>query len=372
MPPKKKLCRSKDQRSIIEVFRGSSDESENSSNDQTKPAPLEDTPKQPPTNKFIPKWFKLYSWLKYNQEKDFMFCNICTEHGKRNGMVEHCQNRNFKKTTLDRHAVLPDHQAAIQAPILKEDFQACQAKSSSKEDKAVTVLMKVVKWLCDEDVPLSKYKSMMNLHQDLCVPDIAILQTGINYDSQYTANDLLDSLSAYADNELSQKMCASPFVTILADESTDISNTKRLVIYTQIIDDGMVPSTHYVCNVECTDATGKGIAQAILSEMESRGISKDQIMSFGSDGASVMTGKHNGINSAVYIQFLTLCTMIFETVNEKKPLLHFQLLYTQIIPLLSITGSSFEMFSDVLQRHARLFSQTSTVWILTRLHKCAG
>ena len=96
MPPKKKLCRSKDQRSIIEVFRGSSDESENSSNDQTKPAPLEDTPKQPPTNKFIPKWFKLYSWLKYNQEKDFMFCNICTEHGKRNGMVEHCQNRNFK------------------------------------------------------------------------------------------------------------------------------------------------------------------------------------------------------------------------------------------------------------------------------------
>ena len=61
MPPKKKLCRSKDQRSIIEVFRGSSDESENSSNDQTKPAPLEDTPKQPPTNKFIPKWFKLYS-----------------------------------------------------------------------------------------------------------------------------------------------------------------------------------------------------------------------------------------------------------------------------------------------------------------------
>ena len=93
MPPKKKLCRSKDQRSIIEVFRGSSDESENSSNDQTKPAPLEDTPKQPPTNKFIPKWFKLYSWLKYNQEKDFMFCNICTEHGKRNGMVEHCQNK---------------------------------------------------------------------------------------------------------------------------------------------------------------------------------------------------------------------------------------------------------------------------------------
>ena len=41
MPPKKKLCRSKDQRSIIEVFRGSSDESENSSNDQTKPKECE-------------------------------------------------------------------------------------------------------------------------------------------------------------------------------------------------------------------------------------------------------------------------------------------------------------------------------------------
>ena len=89
MPPKKKLCRSKDQRSIIEVFRGSSDESENSSNDQTKPAPLEDTPKQPPTNKFIPKWFKLYSWLKYNQEKDFMFCNMEWALVKETVLAEH-------------------------------------------------------------------------------------------------------------------------------------------------------------------------------------------------------------------------------------------------------------------------------------------
>ena len=100
MPPKKKLCRSKDQRSIIEVFRGSSDESENSSNDQTKPAPLEDTPKQPPTNKFIPKWFKLYSWLKYNQEKDFMFCNICTK-GRNRLLVENQHKLMRVKMTAD-------------------------------------------------------------------------------------------------------------------------------------------------------------------------------------------------------------------------------------------------------------------------------
>ena len=76
MPPKKKLCRSKDQRSIIEVFRGSSDESENSSNDQTKPAPLEDTPKQPPTTEHYPRHSMSSLWQLISKYHKADFPNL--------------------------------------------------------------------------------------------------------------------------------------------------------------------------------------------------------------------------------------------------------------------------------------------------------
>lgn len=55
---------------------------------------------------------------------------------------------------------------------------------------------------------------------------------------------------------MKQKLDESPVVTVLADESTDISNTKRLVLYAQVISTDMKPSTMFLTNVECTDATG--------------------------------------------------------------------------------------------------------------------
>ena len=87
----------------------------------------------------------------------------------------------------------------------------------------------------------------------------------------------------------------SSVVTVLVDESTDIANVKRFDIYTQIISEEMKPSTHYVTNIKCTDSTGVGIANEIMSEFHKRGVASEKIMSLGSDGASVMTGKQKGL-----------------------------------------------------------------------------
>ena len=63
------------------------------------------------------------------------------------------------------------------------------------------------------------------------------------------------------DTALKKKVKESPFVTVLTDESTDITNHKRLVVYVQILDtETFQPSTNFVANKECVDATGVGIA----------------------------------------------------------------------------------------------------------------
>ena len=55
-----------------------------------------------------------------------------------------------------------------------------------------------------------------------------------------------------------------------------------------------MPSTLYVTNMECKDATGRGIATALFEELKRRGVPASKVMSTGSDGASAMTGKQNG------------------------------------------------------------------------------
>ena len=56
----------------------------------------------------------------------------------------------------------------------------------------------------------------------------------------------------------------------------------------------MRPSTSFLTNVKCQDASRKGIATAILQEFEKRGVQPSKIMSLGSDGVSFMTGQING------------------------------------------------------------------------------
>ena len=89
-------------------------------------------------------------------------------------------------------------------------------------------------------------------------------------------------------------MAKSPMVTALADKSSGVANHKQLAVYTQITSDDMKPSTHFVTNAECQDATVEGIAIVILTEFGKRGVQPEKIMSLGSDGASVMTRKKKG------------------------------------------------------------------------------
>lgn len=68
----------------------------------------------------------------------------------------------------------------------------------------------------------------MQLLKDLGIPKIACLKVSerVDYESYYAANEILTAISSQIDEDLNEKIQQSPFVTMLADESTDISNKK--------------------------------------------------------------------------------------------------------------------------------------------------
>lgn len=303
MGPIKKKPRNDDskQSNLLSFFGESAKNDSSSTADSEILIATKITPKVSKVRSFQTQWLQLYSWLRYDETKNTMYCSLCTEAKKSNGMTKEAMCDNFQMSTLSRHACLKDHQMLVQAPQLRQDMKSVCEKHDNKHEAAVKILFKVLHWVVSEDIPLVKFKSLLDFLHELDkgghnLSDLRVLKmSNISYDSAYTSSDLLECLANVVEDNLQTELQKSKFVTALADESTDIANNKRLVIYAQLISEDMRPSTRFLTNVQCDDATGKGIANSILAEFSKRGVQPGKIMSLGSDGASVMTGKTNGI-----------------------------------------------------------------------------
>lgn len=86
----------------------------------------------------------------------------------------------------------------------------------------------------------------------------------------------------------------SPFVSLLIDESTDISTIENLIIYIKLLNN-FNPETHLLGNVHIPNGQAATVTQIVKDIMASRHLDEKKVVGFGSDGASVMTGKNNGM-----------------------------------------------------------------------------
>ncbi len=121
-------------------------------------------------------------------------------------------------------------------------MKAAAKVATSAEDQAVIKAMKLVKGLTDEDVALSKFESLMRLMKDdYEVPHLKSLNINdkIKYESHYAANQLLIAMNSQLEEETNILAKASA-VSILADESTDIANKKRMTIQARTMDGTLV------------------------------------------------------------------------------------------------------------------------------------
>lgn len=92
------------------------------------------------------------------------------------------------------------------------------------------------------------------------------------------------------------KLAASPFYSILLDESCDISVSKKLLLFARSITPEFDLETHFIENIYITDGTAKSIYENTKTTLVKHGrrFSLNKVVAIGSDGASVMTGSKNG------------------------------------------------------------------------------
>lgn len=102
---------------------------------------------------------------------------------------------------------------------------------------------------------------------------------------------MLDALNFVADCEVNRKCRESPNISILADESTDISNNQRMTITARVINPKILEcSAVFLQDLEYEDGSGVGLTEQITNQLSRRSLPISKVIGLGSNGASVMTG----------------------------------------------------------------------------------
>ncbi|XP_048236880.1 zinc finger protein 862-like [Haliotis rufescens] len=263
------------------------------------------------TLKFQQSWLTKYApWLRHDAENQLMYCSVCRELRLDNAMA--VGTNNFKTTTITRHITSADHQRSVAAPFEQKNLKAAVSGAKSKEERAIVTCLKVVYWMAKEGVPLSKYESLLSLLSDLNTPNVESLSVNnhVTYASYKSACGFLDAISTTIDRSVTETLHKSPVLTILTDESMDTAVHNKLCITARVIDPHtMMPATMFLTDLRITSATGKGIFDAIQGHLAERKIPIMKVSGLGTDGASVMTGRKEGLTG----QFLKVNPHIINT-----------------------------------------------------------
>ena len=107
-----------------------------------------------------------------------MFCKTCREMRKKNAFTSRFSCKNFRTSTLTRHAQSGDHKSANQEAVMRRDFATATQRVLSKNEEAVLCALEAIYWLAKEKIASSKFPSLLALLQMLGTSDIGNLNVG--------------------------------------------------------------------------------------------------------------------------------------------------------------------------------------------------
>ena len=144
--------------------------------------------------------------------------------------------------------------------------------------------MRAVYWLAKEDIATVKYDSLLNFLDEVGLESVKNLWVGGNatYWSHQSAEGLQDAIATVLKSNIDKLVEASPFFSLLIDESMDVSNHENLVVYVKLLNE-FKPELHFLENINVYDGKAQTITTAVNLLMERKNLQKDKMTGFGSE-----------------------------------------------------------------------------------------
>lgn len=256
------------------------------------------------TNAIKADWYVKYDWLdKENCERyQRLICRVCTEMNGNSKFNLHFKERctggssSLRADTLKEHHESPTHAGCVRALADKKRAETEGTASSllrtmsDREREAIVASLRATFWLTKQEIAHLKFPSLRALLEVLGVKSFDVLsKENAKYISDVAVRQFIESIAVVVEQDQLDDMRSSPAVCVLVDESTDNANVKQLLVYIRYVKDG-VSRTGFLGIANVNDGGAQTIFTAVTALLEEKKIRNEQVLAFGSDGASPMIG----------------------------------------------------------------------------------
>ena len=282
------------------------------------------------TRKFQKKWYSDFKWLCGDVTSNKLYCFYCLLCG---GASKSSSNwstvgidsvKNFVKKA-ETHGNSKSHIFASEAFILlgkrRIDLVISSAAKENalkhneavrKNRKYIRRLFDVVFFLSKQDLPFRGHDESENSQNkgnyrellELLAMEEPImerqLQTSTSFKglSSEIQNELIKIMSNNVNTYIKKELKKAPFISIQADETTDVSCMSQLsVIFRYVVESQICE--RFIGFYDVSDSKdAQSIADILIQIIEEYEIG-DKLCSQTYDGATVMAGRYNGVNSII-------------------------------------------------------------------------
>ena len=147
----------------------------------------------------------------------------------------------------------------------------------------------------EEIAHTTKFNSLKDLAIRLGCDYLCELVRGKNvqYSSEQIVAEILQCISLVIEEQILSDLQSNDLFSLMTDESTDIAVLKQLVLVGRYVTGSRIKT--FLCITDIPNGTAKTIKETILKFLNEKSLDITKLCAFGSDGASVMTGRLSGV-----------------------------------------------------------------------------
>jgi len=243
--------------------------------------------------KYNPDWKAKWRWIEYDEDKDGMFCTFCKKHGKppavaRGAWTSRPVNNWVKATELlKKHEQSDWHLASVEAIALAESAGrkgdvvertlAASEAERRRNQELIKQLTRSLYFLVKHRMPhTTTFEDLIELQIDNGNEQLETHKrtcpSNATYVSKATTSELLSSISHCIEGDLLMRLKSSQFISIMADESADVSSKEELSVCGRWLESGK-PVEHFLGIIHAQEVNAESLTRYLLKFLQEKGIS---------------------------------------------------------------------------------------------------
>ena len=156
-------------------------------------------------------------------------------------------------------------------------------------------------YIAKEGQALNQFSRLIELQKKNQCPDLQ--QEEKIYTSETAKTEILTAINDTIEEKVDCEINNSEFIGLIIDESTDVTVHKKLNVYVKCLNEDSNSVIHFMDCINVIDGKAETIVSEIVKLFLRKGIPLTKLMTLASDGASVTTGRLNGVGARLKRKF---------------------------------------------------------------------